>query len=208
MFERQVAEPFGVNVAKTIVLHRHRDPAMTWVARKLNLEPVRDEPPPAKNAPMQNREHYALYDHRLARLWAYGKSVGGLWFTRVPLGGPDCGVEEWGSSSEAWIPFVRVANETGDDVRLYEPRHRGVLLDPENRLELVVVGASRSLGRGPLGVVASHALMFERQYGRAFDSCCIVCGVSDPAVEAACTALGGTLGIPPTRIFPTIEANR
>ncbi len=201
MFQQQVAEPFGIDVAKTVVLHRHQDPAMTWVAEKLNLDPVQDEPAPKKNAPMQNRVHYTLDNDRLARLSVYRESVGGLWFTRIPLGGSHCGVVPWPGASETWIPFVRTASKTGDDIRVYEPRHLELLRDPDNRVELVVVGAKTYLGRGPLGVAASHALMFEQQYGRAFDACCIVCGVSDPAVEAACISVGGTMGIPAASVF-------
>jgi hypothetical protein len=45
--------------------------------------------------------------------------------------------------------------------------------------------------------------MFERQYRRPFDACAIVCGATDPAVEAACTAVGGTMGIPKVVVFAT-----
>jgi hypothetical protein len=42
--------------------------------------------------------------------------------------------------------------------------------------------------------------MFERQYGRPFTKCTIVCKQTDPAVEEACLNTGGTRGIPPVEV--------
>jgi hypothetical protein len=79
-------------------------------------------------------------------------------------------------------------------------RHRHVLQEsPE--LELVMP-VDDDLVRGHIGTIAARALMFERQYGRPFTKCTIVCKKSDPAVQEACENTGGTRGIPPVKVVP------
>jgi uncharacterized protein YbjT (DUF2867 family) len=128
------------------------------------------------------------------------RGSGGSTFVRVPLAGPDSGVEEWGVTPRVWLPFVRVLDGGPSDIRIYEPvRREAMLRDASNQLELVFA-VDDDLVRGHIGTIAARALMFERQYGWPFTKCTIVCKKSDPAVQEACENTGGTRGIPPVKV--------
>jgi hypothetical protein len=183
LFRTQVAEPHGIKMEETMLLYKHRDNAMVWVAKQLGLVPRRLILP-VTNGRMVDRATYSLRDVRLARLEKYRADHKGLWLTRIPLGGPGAGVREWRRPAQTHIPFVRVIGRQAKGLVVYDSSHEALLRDPKTRIELVVVTRKR-MGRGSLGVAAAHALMFEAQYGRPFNACRLVCGVSDPAIEAA-----------------------
>ena len=194
MFEAQV----GLPVRNNVVLARHHDPAMRWVAKKLDVTVHNPRPLEAnkKEVFTRSRPQYALRDAPLLRVGRYrdAHGGGGTWLTRVPLGGDASGVKKWKGAAQTWIGFVRVPDRDSDGIVVFDPKRHHALLDSEE-LELVVV-SRHLLGRGAVGVAASHALMFAQQYGRPFARCRIVCWVADPAIVAACGEIGGRCGVP------------
>lgn len=193
MFDKQIGERHGITVERDIVLYRHCDPAMLWVANKLGLKLVRSSEP-KNNRRMQNRAKYKLRTGRLGRLAAFQEQNPGSILSRVPLAGPDSGVDGWKGAVETFIPFVRVAGHEGAGIRLVTPRDETFLRERDD-LELLLVTAG-GVGRGALGIIASHALMFQEQYGRPFSACRIVCRAADPATSEACRTFGGSFGVP------------
>lgn len=199
MFQHQVAKPHGMKMAKTLLLYKHQDSAMVWVAKELGLMPRRVMSP-VTNGRMVDRAQYALADVRLNRLARFRERNKGLWLTRVPLGGPGAGVRQWRRPAQTWIPYVRVVNRQGKGLQVFDPAdHAKLLRDKDNKVELIVVTRKR-MGRGSLGVVAAHALMFEAQYGRPFTTCRLVCGAGDVAIEAACAGISSKWKLPPVKV--------
>ncbi len=195
LFEQQV----GLPIARTLILARHQDTAMQWVAKQLGIA-VDNPREPGRQVPTRSRYQYAVRDVELQRIDLYQRNHGGtgMWLTRVPIAG-----DAWETSgdqrpaAQTFVPFIRVPGESSKGVVVFEPRHRK-LLDRDD-LELVCVSRHR-LGRGAVGLAASHALLFRQRYGRPVARCRIVCGVTDLAVEAACGAIGGSHGLPPVEI--------
>jgi hypothetical protein len=187
-------------VGRTTVVSRHIDPAMRWVAQKLDLhvaQPLQAEKPKL----MRSRPHYALKDRQLRRLAAWRKQTGGagLMLTRVPLAGPRSGVPAWEGSAPTWVRFVHVpSHAAAPGTVVYDPEHASILREaPE--LELVLV-TRHVPGRAGLGLLASQALMFEAQYGRPFTSCLVICGERDPAIAHAYETIPRKHGLPPIRV--------
>lgn len=193
MFDQQVGTRHGVVVEGNTVLYRHGDPAMVWVAKKLELKVVRSSEP-NNNRRMQNRARYKIRTGRLRRLEAFQEQCPGSILSRVPLAGPASGVDAWEGAAQTFIPFLRVAGQTAPGIRLLSPRDE-VMLRERDDLELVLV-TKGGVGRGALGIVASHSLMFHEQYGKPLAACRIVCDAADPATAEACRAFGGSFGVP------------
>jgi hypothetical protein len=196
LFDVQVARPRALEIRRNIVLARHIDPAMRWVAQRMGIE-VETSLPVTKHSFTKSRRRYALEDARLLRLerWRHREHGGGLVLTRVPVGGPASGVVEWEGAAQIWIDFVHIPSEApGRGVVVYGAEHRSLLANAP-AIELVFVGRHR-LGRGGVGVLAAHAMMFEKQYQRSFTACRLICGVSDPAISAACLELPQQLSMP------------
>lgn len=205
LFQQQVATPNSLEIRRNLVLARHVDPAMRWVATQLGID-VETPRPAAKPSGTKSRPRYMLRDAKLARLLRWrtqpqaGATQPGLILTRVPLAGPSCDVQEWEGAAQTWIDFVHVPSQpAGAGVVVYGPQHRE-LLSEARELELVFVGR-HVLGRGAVGIVAAHAVMFAKQYGRAFTRCRIISGTPDPAIVAACGSLTHGLPIPSIEII-------
>jgi hypothetical protein len=198
LFEAQTES--STRLGRTTVVSRHVDPAMRWVAQKLDLhvaQPLQAEKPKL----MKSRPHYALKNRQLRLLAAWRKQAdgAGLMLTRVPLEGPRSGVPAWEGSAPTWVRFVHVRSQkAAAGTVVYDPEHASILREaPE--LELVLV-ARHVPGRAGLGLLASQALMFEAQYGRAFSSCLVICGELDPAIAHAYETIPEKLGLPPIRV--------
>jgi hypothetical protein len=203
MFEAQVGLPVGSNV----VLARHHDPAMRWVAKQLDVTVHNPRPLDAgkKEVFTRSRPQYALRDAPLLRVAKFrdAHGGGGTWLTRVPLAGAASGVKKWKGAAQTWIGFVRTPGRDSEGIVVFDPKRHHALLDSKE-LELVVV-SRHLLGRGAVGVAASHALMFAQQYGRPFARCRIVCGVGDPAIVAACGEMGSRYGVPEIEVVAVGE---
>jgi hypothetical protein len=195
LFQRRSAK-----IRRTTIVSRHIDPAMRWVAQKLDLhvaQPLQAEKPQL----MKSRSHYELKDAQLRRLAAWRKQAdrAGLMLTRVPLAGSRSGVPAWEGSTPTWTRFVHVpSHAAAPGTVVYDPEHASLLRESAE-LELVLV-ARHIPGRAGVGMLASQALMFEAQYGRPFTSCLVICGELEPAIAYAYETIPRKHGLPTIRV--------
>lgn len=183
MFER---DHENLRVARTLVLYRHADAAMLWMAGRLGIK-VACVAPPLANRVMAKRRHYALSSSTIARVVAARGKTPSAVLTRVPLGGPGCPVRAWEGSCEIFVEMVRLLELPHPEIVVCEGGEHFKRLAEQHGAEVIV--ARPKLGRGIIGLAYVHALMIKEQYG-VEASASVVVERADPHLVGVATDLG------------------
>lgn len=188
LFEQQVAGPHGLEIDRAVVMYRHEDPALKWVAERLGVATIRTEIP-AKNLGSALRYTGDLVDAHLPPLVWFRSRFGGSFLAQIPIAGNDCGVPEWDGSVRVRVGVLWRPGPPGG-IEICEGREHLLAWTGDRAVELLVVNDAESLMRGQFGRAESCRWMLHRQYGLPRLPVRVLARHPDAALAAAYAALG------------------
>lgn len=176
-----------LRVERTVALCKVADPRMVQVCRRADVNVHVEVIPNAEKpgSPMTSRVACLFKKTWLPAIENWRTEVGGLLFTRIPLGLTNANL-------------VRIPDGP-DLLATYDTRER--LLAATHGQAVTLVEVRRKLSRGVVGRVVAHAAMLHDEYGIEVGHRVLFVGKADEAIVWSCERFGIEV-----RVVPSAEA--